>query len=303
MAHPLGAGVTTRGVTSSRRFTSAIGPSRIGLTSVPPFCALRWLVRRNAGHAVATLPDPLVAVGRPSIPPEQQLRALLLQMLYIDSESAAGGVSGQYQLLSLVRHAHCLRPGSAPRSGAPLHAHGVLPARVSTRKVRHVVETLCGETVSASLVSAASKRLDASLVGVGARAGSMARRCRTSSSMPTTNGSAGRDRCSRPPRSAWSAFGPTAPASTSATGSARARARRPGAACSRTSRRAACQACTTSSATNISGSRPRSSATVPRPSTSAARCTTSATPSRGSAPRASAATLPGTSRRVGGADA
>ena len=34
---------------------------------------------------------------------------------------------------------------------------------VSTRKVRHVVETLCGETVSASLVSAATKRLDASL--------------------------------------------------------------------------------------------------------------------------------------------
>lgn len=32
---------------------------------------------------------------------------------------------------------------------------------VSTRKVRAVVETLCGETVSASLVSAASKRLDA----------------------------------------------------------------------------------------------------------------------------------------------
>lgn len=34
---------------------------------------------------------------------------------------------------------------------------------VSTRKVRHVVETLCGETVSASLVSAATKRLDATL--------------------------------------------------------------------------------------------------------------------------------------------
>ena len=34
---------------------------------------------------------------------------------------------------------------------------------VSTRKVRHVVKTLCGETVSASLVSAATKRLDASL--------------------------------------------------------------------------------------------------------------------------------------------
>lgn len=34
---------------------------------------------------------------------------------------------------------------------------------VSTRKVRHVVETLCGETVSASTVSAATKRLDATL--------------------------------------------------------------------------------------------------------------------------------------------
>jgi putative transposase len=34
---------------------------------------------------------------------------------------------------------------------------------VSTRKVRRVVETLCGETVSASLVSAATKRLDAAL--------------------------------------------------------------------------------------------------------------------------------------------
>lgn len=34
---------------------------------------------------------------------------------------------------------------------------------VSTRKVRHVVETLCGETVSASTVSAATKRLDAVL--------------------------------------------------------------------------------------------------------------------------------------------
>ena len=34
---------------------------------------------------------------------------------------------------------------------------------VSTRKVRQVVETLCGESVSASLVSAATKRLDSSL--------------------------------------------------------------------------------------------------------------------------------------------
>jgi transposase-like protein len=34
---------------------------------------------------------------------------------------------------------------------------------VSTRKVRAVVETLCGETVSASTVSAATKRLDAAL--------------------------------------------------------------------------------------------------------------------------------------------
>jgi transposase-like protein len=34
---------------------------------------------------------------------------------------------------------------------------------ISTRKVRHVVETLCGEAVSASLVSAATKRLDATL--------------------------------------------------------------------------------------------------------------------------------------------
>lgn len=31
---------------------------------------------------------------------------------------------------------------------------------VSTRKVRHVVETLCGETVSASMVSAATRRMD-----------------------------------------------------------------------------------------------------------------------------------------------
>lgn len=34
---------------------------------------------------------------------------------------------------------------------------------VSTRKVRQVVETLCGESVSASLVSAATRRLDAAL--------------------------------------------------------------------------------------------------------------------------------------------
>jgi putative transposase len=34
---------------------------------------------------------------------------------------------------------------------------------ISTRKVRRVVETLCGDTVSASLVSAATKRLDATL--------------------------------------------------------------------------------------------------------------------------------------------
>lgn len=40
---------------------------------------------------------------------------------------------------------------------------------VSTRKVRHVVETLCGETVSASLVSAATKRLDVSLAAWRAR--------------------------------------------------------------------------------------------------------------------------------------
>lgn len=40
---------------------------------------------------------------------------------------------------------------------------------VSTRKVRHVVETLCGETVSASLVSAATKRLDATLAAWRAR--------------------------------------------------------------------------------------------------------------------------------------
>jgi transposase-like protein len=40
---------------------------------------------------------------------------------------------------------------------------------VSTRKVRHVVETLCGETVSASTVSAATKRLDATLAAWRAR--------------------------------------------------------------------------------------------------------------------------------------
>ena len=40
---------------------------------------------------------------------------------------------------------------------------------VSTRKVRHVVETLCGETVSASLVSAATKRLDTTLAAWRAR--------------------------------------------------------------------------------------------------------------------------------------
>jgi putative transposase len=40
---------------------------------------------------------------------------------------------------------------------------------VSTRKVRHVVETLCGESVSASLVSAATKRLDAALAAWRAR--------------------------------------------------------------------------------------------------------------------------------------
>jgi putative transposase len=40
---------------------------------------------------------------------------------------------------------------------------------VSTRKVRQVVETLCGERVSASLVSAATKRLDASLAAWRAR--------------------------------------------------------------------------------------------------------------------------------------
>src|ERR1700737_4194437 len=40
---------------------------------------------------------------------------------------------------------------------------------VSTRKVRHVVETLCGEPVSASLVSAATKRLDGSLAAWRAR--------------------------------------------------------------------------------------------------------------------------------------
>lgn len=40
---------------------------------------------------------------------------------------------------------------------------------VSTRKVRRVVETLCGERVSASLVSAATKRLDATLATWRAR--------------------------------------------------------------------------------------------------------------------------------------
>src|SRR5215211_891024 len=40
---------------------------------------------------------------------------------------------------------------------------------VSTRKVRRVVETLCGETVSASLDSAATKRLDAALAAWRAR--------------------------------------------------------------------------------------------------------------------------------------
>ena len=40
---------------------------------------------------------------------------------------------------------------------------------ISTRKVRRVVETLCGETVSAALVSAATKRLDATLVAWRAR--------------------------------------------------------------------------------------------------------------------------------------
>jgi transposase-like protein len=40
---------------------------------------------------------------------------------------------------------------------------------VSTRKVRRVVETLCGETVSASLVSSATKRLDGALAAWRAR--------------------------------------------------------------------------------------------------------------------------------------
>ena len=40
---------------------------------------------------------------------------------------------------------------------------------VSTRKVRRVVETLCGERVSASLVSAATKRLDGALAAWRAR--------------------------------------------------------------------------------------------------------------------------------------
>jgi putative transposase len=40
---------------------------------------------------------------------------------------------------------------------------------VSTRKVRRVVETLCGERVSASLVSAATKRLDTALAAWRAR--------------------------------------------------------------------------------------------------------------------------------------
>jgi transposase-like protein len=40
---------------------------------------------------------------------------------------------------------------------------------VSTRKVRHVVETLCGEPVSASLVSTATKRLDTVLTAWRAR--------------------------------------------------------------------------------------------------------------------------------------
>src|SRR5574338_448142 len=40
---------------------------------------------------------------------------------------------------------------------------------VSTRKVRRVIETLCGEQVSASLVSAATKRLDAVLAAWRAR--------------------------------------------------------------------------------------------------------------------------------------
>lgn len=49
---------------------------------------------------------------------------------------------------------------------------------VSTRKVRQVVETLCGETVSASLVSSATKRLDATLTDWRARRLD-AQRCRT----------------------------------------------------------------------------------------------------------------------------
>jgi putative transposase len=40
---------------------------------------------------------------------------------------------------------------------------------VSTRKVREVVETLCGETVSASTVSRATKQLDATLAAWRAR--------------------------------------------------------------------------------------------------------------------------------------
>ncbi len=40
---------------------------------------------------------------------------------------------------------------------------------VSTRKVRQVIETLCGEAVSASLVSSATKRLDATLAAWRAR--------------------------------------------------------------------------------------------------------------------------------------
>lgn len=72
--------------------------------------------------------------------------------------------------------------------------------RVSTRKVSTVVETLCGASVSASEISALTKRLDGDLEAWRTRPlSAKAYPCtRTSSSTPTSSGCAGKASCGAP---------------------------------------------------------------------------------------------------------
>ena len=154
-----------------------------------------------------------------------------------------------------------------------MYFHGV-----STRKVSAVVEQLCGTTISASEVSALTRKLDASLTAWRERRLTDTAYAALVVDTPISSRSAAKAMCGPPPRCGWSASRRKATGSISACGSGPARPRRAGATCSRTWSSAACTASATSWPMTTWASPRRSAAISPRRCASAARSTTSATP-------------------------